>query len=91
MKKTVRVPIVSIRPVLQSCGILFYPGSRKKSQNLMSKKDENGLDSAMRVPVYQMAQKPTPPSVGFCYQWPVISIGHTCVFLGILSTLIRSN
>ena len=69
MKKTVRVPMLSKGPVLQSCGNLV-DNSGNLSRN-MGQNDENGH---MTVPVYRLAQEPTLPSVSLAlYQYP----GHT--------------
>ena len=67
VKKTVKVPKVSRGPVLQSFGNLLDPGSRNQSRNSIDQNDENGLESAMTMPAYQLVQEPILLSVSFCY------------------------
>ena len=59
MKKTVRVPVLSRGPVLQSCGNLV-DNSGNLSRNMGQNGDENWH---MTVPVYRLAQEPILPSV----------------------------
>ena len=61
MKKTVRVPMLSRGPVLQSCGNLV-DNSGNLSRNMGQNGDENG-HVTMPVPVYRLAQVPVLPSV----------------------------
>ena len=58
MKKTVRVPMQSRGPVLQSC----VDNSANLSRNMGQNGDENG-HMTVPVPVYRLSQEPVLPSV----------------------------
>ena len=58
MKKTVRVPMLSRGPVLQSC----VDNNANLSRNMGQNGDENG-HMTVPVPVYRLSQEPVLPSV----------------------------
>ena len=70
MKKTVRVPMLSWGPVLQSCGNLV-DNSGNLSRNMGQNGEENGH---MTVPVYRLAQEPILPSVSLALYKCILGI-----------------
>ena len=88
MKKTVRVPMLSRGPVLQSCGNLV-DNSGNLSRNMGQNEDENG-HTTVPVPVYRLAQEPILPSVSLAMYQCILAyqachghgLGHTFVYFG---------
>ena len=70
MKKTVRVPMLSRGPVLQSCEILV-DNSGNLSRNMGQNGDENGH---LTVLVYRLSQEPILPSVSLALYQCIMGI-----------------
>ena len=88
MKKTLRVPMLSRGPVLQSCGNLV-DNSGNLSRNMGQNEDENG-HTTVPVPVYRLAQEPILPSVSLAMYQCILAYqachghghGHNFVYFG---------